>query len=83
MFDKFKSFGISSYALTKAVEFSGIFGSTPVVGFIVPTGYGRGGDGRGLNYVIFNDKNVKILKRNLQYGFRDRLNDPTQNDLVG
>ena len=63
MFDKFKSFGISSYALTKAVEFSGIFGSTPVVGFIVPTGYGRGGDGRGLNYVIFNDKNVKILKR--------------------
>ena len=63
MFDKFKSFGISSYALTKAVEFSGIFGSTPVVGFIVPTRYGRGGDGRGLNYVIFNDKNVKIIKR--------------------
>ena len=63
MFDKFKSFGISSYALTKAVEFSGIFGNRPVIGFIVPTGYGRGGAGRGLNYVIFNDKNVKILKR--------------------
>ncbi|MBP3631016.1 MAG: hypothetical protein J6J23_05960, partial [Clostridia bacterium] len=69
MFDKFKSAGISSYALTKAVEFSGIFGSAPVIGFIVPTGYGRGGDGRGLNYVIFNDKNIKIIKRkNLKSG---------------
>ena len=69
MFDKFKSYGISSYALTKAVEFSGIFGRTPVIGFIVPTGYGRGGDGRGLNYVIFNDKNIKIIKReNLKSG---------------
>ena len=75
MFDKFKASGINSFALTKAVEYSGIFGNKPVIGFIVPTGYGRGGDGRGLNYVIFNDQNIKILKRkNLKSDETEYLN---------
>lgn len=30
-------------------------------GIMVPTGNKRGGDGRGSNYVIFNDKDVKII----------------------
>ena len=75
MFDNFKKIGISSKDLTKAVEFSGLFPDKPVVGFVVPTGYGRGGDGRGLNYIIFDDKNVKILKReNLKNGEITNIN---------
>lgn len=30
-------------------------------GIMVPTGNKRGGDGRGSNYVVFNDKDVKII----------------------
>ena len=32
-------------------------------GIHVPTGQTHGGDGRGTNYVIFNDKDVKIVKK--------------------
>lgn len=75
MFDKFKSLGVDSHVLTDIVKNSNILGNYPVVGFIVPTGYGRGGDGRGLNYVIFDNKNVKILKRTaLKTGETEELN---------
>ena len=63
MFDKVRNAGVDSRTLTQIIKTSGILGEKPVVGFIVPTGYGRGGDGRGLNYVIFDNKNVKILER--------------------
>ena len=32
-------------------------------GIQVPTGQTHGGDGRGMNYVIFNDKDIKIEKK--------------------
>ena len=34
-----------------------------IVGIKVPTGNRRGGDGRGTNYVIFNDNDLKITDR--------------------
>jgi hypothetical protein len=32
-------------------------------GIMVPTGNKRGGDGRGTNYVVFNDKDVRIISK--------------------
>ena len=76
LYDKLIKLGFNSYDLTKMIEYSGIYGKKPVVGIIVPTGFQLGGDLRGENFVIFDDKNVKILKRkNLKTGEVDTFED--------
>lgn len=42
---------------------SAIFADAGFVGIKVPTGNRSGGDGRGMNYVIFNDSDLKIQNR--------------------
>lgn len=56
-------YGTMTFALGSKKAASALLRKAGFVGVKVPTGNRRGGDGRGMNYVIFDDNDLKITDR--------------------
>ena len=56
-------YGTMTFALGSKKAASALLRKAGFVGIKVPTGNRRGGDGRGTNYVIFDDNDLKITDR--------------------